>query len=269
MTTPERTRPSDGRSVAEGDDRLWCIDSGEGEVLLVLHPGGTDVRALGPLLAEFAEGYRIIAPERRGHGHTPDRAGEWHFADMAADTAALLDEMGVRRAQVVGWSDGAIVGLYLALSRPDLVSGLVFGGAPFHVDGWRAGVLGGEPPSFMADAYAEVSPDGAEYWAVVTGKSNRMHVTEPAVSEDDLRTLVMPVLVVLGDDDEVRFDHAVRMYEALPDGELAILPRSTHGLIVEKPDLLARVIRDFHAPDKANGVAPLRRHPDGHHGAGA
>ena len=56
---------------------------------------------------------------------------------------------------------------------------------------------------------------------------------------------------------------------ALPDGELAILPRSTHGLIVEKPDLLARVIRDFHAPDKANGVAPLRRHPDGHHGAGA
>lgn len=104
---------------------------------------------------------------------------------------------------------------------------------------------------------------------MVTEKSNRMHATEPAVSEPELRTLTMPVLVVLGDDDEVRFDHVVRMYEALPDGELAILPRSTHGLIVEKPDLLARVIRDFHTLDKSNGVAPIRRRPDRHQGAGA
>ncbi|MFT4228467.1 alpha/beta fold hydrolase [Micropruina sp.] len=86
-----------------------------------------------------------------------------------------------------------------------------------------------------------------------------MHESEPVIAEGDLSTLSMPVLVVLGDDDEVRFEHAIRMYEALPDGELAILPRSTHGLIVEKPALLAQLIRDFHAPDKNNGVAPIRR----------
>lgn len=269
MSTQDGTRLSDARHIAPSEDRLWCTDSGDGEVLLVLHPGGTDVRALSPLLHELAEGYRIIAPEQRGHGHTPDCDGEWHFADMASDTAALLDAMAVRRAHVVGWSDGAIVGLHLALSRPDLVASLVFGGAPFHVDGWRAGVLDGALPSFMADAYAAVSPDGAGHWPVVAEKSNRMHATEPAVSEPELRTLTMPVLVVLGDDDEVRFDHVVRMYEALPDGELAILPRSTHGLIVEKPDLLARVIRDFHTLDKSNGVAPIRRRPDRHQGAGA
>lgn len=238
---------------------LWFSDSGDGDALLALHPGGTDTRALGPLLAELSGTYRVLAPEQRGHGRTPDKEGEWHFAEMAADTANLLDELGVRRVHVVGWSDGAIVGLHVALARPGLVASLVFGGAPFNLSGWRDGVVGAEVPDFMAAAYAEVSPDGAEHWPMVVRKSNRMHESEPVVAESDLSRLSMPVLVVLGDDDEVRFEHAIRMYEALPDGELAILPRSTHGLIVEKPALLARLIRDFHAPDKGDGVAPIRR----------
>lgn len=241
---------------------LWFADDGDGAPLLVLHPGGTDTRALGALIDALAGSYRIIAPEQRGHGRSPDREGAWSFADMAADTAALLDELDVRRAHVVGWSDGAIVGLHLALARPDLVASLVFGGAPYRVDGWRDGVLEGEPPAFMADAYAEVSPDGADHWPVVVAKSNRMHEVEPTVTEEDLGALTMPVLVVLGDDDEVRFDHALRMVEALQDGELAIVPRATHGLIVEKPDLLARLIRDFHDPGKSDGVAPMRRRAD-------
>lgn len=240
---------------------VWYADHGEGPPLVVLHPGGTDVRALGPLLAEIGGGYRVLTPERRGHGHTPDVEGDWHFADMAADTAALLDKLEVSHAHIVGWSDGAIVGLYLAIARPDLVASLVFGGAPFQADGWCDGVLEAEedPPSFMAEAYAELSPDGADHWQVVTTKSNRMHKTEPAVTESQLQALSMPVLIVLGDDDQVRFDHALRMYESLPDGELAVVPRATHGLIVEKPDLLARLIHDFHSHDKGNGVAPLRR----------
>lgn len=238
---------------------LWHSDGSSGDALLLLHPGGTDTRALGPLLADLVGAYRVIAPEQRGHGHTPDRAGEWHFADMAADTAHLLDGLGLQDVHVVGWSDGAIVGLYLALTRPDLVGTLVFGGAPFDVSGWREGVVGAEFPEFMSAAYAEVSPDGAKHWRTVVAKSNRMHASEPAVTEDDLRRLALPVLVVVGDDDEVRLEHAIRMYEVLRDGELAILPRATHGLIVEKPALLGQLIRDFHDPTKNNGVAPIRR----------
>ncbi|WP_426518277.1 alpha/beta fold hydrolase [Diaminobutyricibacter sp. McL0618] len=240
---------------------LWfaAVGGSEDVPLVILHPGGTDSRSLAPLMKELASGYRVLTPEQRGHGRTPDRDGEWHFTDMAADTAALLDELGVTRAHVIGWSDGAIVGLELALLRPDLVTSLVFGEAAFQVGGWRTGVLGSEPPAFMAEAYAEISPDGASHWPVVVEKANRMHTLEPAISEADLRRLSMPVLIVLGDDGEVHFDHAVRMYEALLNGELAVVPRSTHGLIVEKPDLLARLIRDFHSPVQSDGLAPIRR----------
>lgn len=238
---------------------LWFADEGEGVPLVALHPGGTDSRALGPLVGALGPGYRVIMPERRGHGRTPDCDGEWHFSDMAADTASLLDELRVSRAHIVGWSDGAIVGLHLALARPDLVASLVFGGAAFQVNGWRDGVLAGEPPAFMADAYAELSPDGIGHWPDVVGKLDRLHQTEPDISLEQLRTLSTPTLIVMGDDDEVRLDHVTSMYDSLPHGELAIVPRATHGLIVEKPDLLARLIRDFHDPGKSDGLAPIRR----------
>jgi pimeloyl-ACP methyl ester carboxylesterase len=135
----------------------------------------------------------------------------------------------------------------------------VFGGAPFSVDGWHEGVLDGDPPRFMADAYAEVSPDPPEHWEVVTAKSRVLHTAEPAVTVTQLGGLDVPVLILCGDDDEVRLDHLAQMLEALPDGELAVVPRATHGLIVEQPDLVAQLVEAFHATDKSDGVAPRRR----------
>lgn len=238
---------------------LWFADRGAGELFVLLHPGGADARAFEPLMAELDGGYRFLTPDQHGHGRTPDREGEWSFADMAADTAALLEELGAGPAHVLGWSDGGVLGLYLAHTRPDLVRSLVVGGAPFHLDGWREGVLDGGAPGGVPEGYAELSPDGPEHWRVVAAKSDRLHEREPALMEDDVRALTMPVLILQGDDDEVRFEHTVRMYEALPDGELAIVPRASHGLIVEKPALLARLIRDFHDPGKTDGLVPIRR----------
>ncbi|AZS35741.1 Pimeloyl-[acyl-carrier protein] methyl ester esterase [Microbacterium lemovicicum] len=236
---------------------VWFSVSGDGEPLVALHPGGTDSRAMEPLLAELAD-YRRILIDRPGHGRSADSAGPWCFEDMADVIAGVLEELGVDSAHVVGWSDGAIVGLQLALRRPELVRSLVFGAGVFHHEGWRDGVLGGEPPDFMSDAYAEVSPDGRDHWRVVVAKSAALHAVAPTVSTTDLAHLVMPVLVVAGDDDEVRIEHLIEMFEALPDGELAILPRATHGALIEKPDLLARLIRDLHHP-AGNGLAPIRR----------
>ena len=236
---------------------VWSSVSGDGEPLVALHPGGTDSRAMEPLLAEFRD-YRRILIDRPGHGRCTDSAGPWSFEEMADVVAGVLDELRVDSAHVVGCSDGAIVGLQLALRRPELVRSLVVGAGVFHHEGWRDGVLGGEPPDFMCDAYTELSPDGRDHWPVVVAKSAALHEVAPQLSIADLSRLAMPALVVAGDDDEVRVEHLVEMFEALPDGELAILPRATHGALVEKPDLLARLIRDLHRP-AGNGLAPIRR----------
>lgn len=237
----------------------WTSDQGgPGTPIVLLHPGGTDSRSMSALAEAFG-GARVVLVDRAGHGRTPDVDGPWHFADMAEELAGTVRSLGAGPVHLVGWSDGAIVGLHLALAHPDLVRSLVFGGAPFSVDGWHEGVLDGDPPRFMADAYAEVSPDPPEHWEVVTAKSRVLHTAEPAVTVAQLRGLDVPVLILCGDDDEVRLDHLAQMLEALPDGELAVVPRATHGLVVEQPDLVAQLVEAFHATDKSDGVAPRRR----------
>ncbi|AOX67050.1 alpha/beta hydrolase [Curtobacterium sp. BH-2-1-1] len=237
----------------------WTSDpGGPGTPIVLLHPGGTDSRSMSALAEAFG-GARVVLVDRAGHGRSPDVDGPWHFADMAEELAGTVRSLGAGPVHLVGWSDGAIVGLHLALAHPDLVRSLVFGGAPFSVDGWHEGVLDGDPPRFMADAYAEVSPDPPEHWEVVTVKSRVLHTAEPAVTVAQLRGLDVPVLILCGDDDEVRLDHLAQMLEALPDGELAVVPRATHGLVVEQPDLVAQLVEAFHAADKSDGVAPRRR----------
>lgn len=248
------------RDVRMSEQDPWFDDRGTGPALAALHPGGTDSRSLAPLMAELGE-YRRILIDRPGHGRSSDVASEWSFNDMADSVAEVLTATAPQGAHIFGWSDGAIVGLSLALRHPHLVHSLVFGGAAFHRDGWVDGALAGEPPSFMADAYAEVSPDGAEHWPIVIKKAERLHKNEPTITVEQLRGILMPTLILVGDDDEVRFDHLLTMLETLPDAELAVVPRATHGLIVEKPELVARLIQDFHAPEKSDGLAPIRRAP--------
>ena len=237
----------------------WSTETGAGEEVLLLHPGGTDSAAMQPLSDQLSDCRRLLV-DRPGHGRSADLDGAWSFAQMADAMAGVLEARSIP-VHVVGWSDGAIVGLYLALRRPELVRSLVFGGAAFHRSGWLDGVLDGDPPGFMRDAYGEVSPDGVGHWPVVVQKAQELHRSEPALTAEDLRAVCLPVLIVVGDDDQVRWSHLIEMLEALPDGELAVIPRATHGAIVEKPALLAQLIREFHHEDRDDGIAPIRRRP--------
>lgn len=126
--------------------------------------------------------------------------------------------------------DGAVVGLMIAWLRPDLVRRLVFAAGVFHHGGWEQGVLDGEPPEFLRQSYSELSPDGVGHYEVVVAKLAAMHVREPALSEADLRQIAVRTLIMVGDDDEVRLEHAIAMYRSLPEAELAVVPGTSHGL---------------------------------------
>lgn len=241
--------------------RTWYDEKGTGDPVVLLHPGGADSRAFGPNRDAMAVRFRTFTPERRGHGHTPDVSGPITFELMAEDTIRFLETVVGGSARLVGYSDGAIVALLVARRRPDLVSHLVFVAGVFHYNGWLPGVIDPQhaPPPSMAASYGEVSPDGLDHFPVVVEKLARMHLTGPSLTADDLAGIECRTLVMLGDDDEVRLEHATTLYRGLPQAELAVVPGTSHGLLAEKPELCNKIISDFLSTEPVPTYAPIRR----------
>jgi pimeloyl-ACP methyl ester carboxylesterase len=240
---------------------MWYDERGQGEPFVLLHPGGAgvDSRALTPALDALAPLFHVYAPEQRGHGRTPDVAGPISYELMARDTIAFIETVIRRPVYLLGYSDGAVVALTIALRRPDLVRRLVFIAGIFHHHGWADGVLDGDPPDFLKESYGELSPDGIDHYDVIVTKLAAMHAHEPTFSSDDLGKLACRTLVMVADDDEVLLEHAVTMYRSVPNAELAVVPGTSHGLLHEKPELCNQLISEFITRDPVQTLAPIRR----------
>jgi pimeloyl-ACP methyl ester carboxylesterase len=241
----------------------WYDEQGAGEPLVLLHPGGVgvDSRAFGPNLPALASHFHLFLPERRGHGHTPDADGPYTYELVAEDTIYFIEQVVGAPVRLLGMSDGAIVALIVAIKRPDLVPRLICAAGVFHNSGWAPGVIDptDEPPDFLVASYREISPDGLDHYPVVHQKLNRMHSEGPTLTSANLKNIHCRTLVMVGDDDEVILEHALEFYRAIPNSELAVLPGTSHGLLVEKPDLCNKIILDFLMLDPVPTFAPIRR----------
>jgi pimeloyl-ACP methyl ester carboxylesterase len=177
---------------------------------------------------------------------------------MAQDTIAFLAAVGLSSADLVGWSDGALVGLLVALRRPDLVRRLVMigmhvnpaGQPPEMIEMQKLETMPDVIPPEVRDLYAAVSPDGPAHWDVVVDKMWRLWKTEPNMALGELASVAAPTLLIVGEHDFTTVEHAEAMRRALPDGRLAVVPEATHGLPMEMPDVAGRLVLDFlGAPD--------------------
>jgi pimeloyl-ACP methyl ester carboxylesterase len=251
----------DGKYVELNGIRTWYAEHGSGEPLLMLHPGGADSRALEPNLEAFISRFHVLMPERRGHGHTPDPPGPYSYELVADDTIHFIERVVGGRTRLFGMSDGAIVALLVALKRRDLVDRLICVAGVFHNSGWVEGAIDPvvEPPEFMVASYTAVSPDGEAHLLTVVKKLNEMHTNGPKLTQRDLKSIGCRTLVMIGDDDEVTLEHAIDFYRALPNGELAIVPGTSHGLLLEKPGLCNKIMSDFMTSDPVLTIAPIRR----------
>ncbi|MFH8793636.1 alpha/beta fold hydrolase [Streptomyces sp. NPDC017941] len=252
-----------GTYVQLGDVRTWYDEHGEGEPLVLLHGGLVDARFFEPNLGPLAARFHVYTPERRGHGHTPDVEGPITYQLMADDTVAFLEEVVGEPADLVGHSDGALVAMLVAMRRPDLVKRAVLISGGFNKAGEAAPDAEWDVDAifeFLGPTYAEVSPDGLEHFRVVVTKIGEMAAREPDLRASDLATVIPRTLVMFSDDDLVTMRHAVEMYEALPNAELAVVPGTSHFLTQEKPDLVNALVLDFLSTDKAaRTIAPIRR----------
>jgi pimeloyl-ACP methyl ester carboxylesterase len=220
---------------------MYVEVEGDGPDLVLLHGGGGTVEDLAGLRSALGPGRRLIVPEQRAHGRTPD-VGGLSYAQMAADTAALLDGMDVRGADLVGWSDGGIIALMVARDRPDLVRHLVAIGANVDSDG-APDPMSPQATSWFAGAIpADLDFDMSEE---SKAKLLVMWHAGPEITVADLARVSPPVLLMSGDRDLVTLEHTLAMYHALPDARLAVIPGANHHAPQTRPEAVVAIIVEF------------------------
>jgi pimeloyl-ACP methyl ester carboxylesterase len=234
---------------------------GHGKPLVLLHGGGATIEESFPRqISYFARSRLVIAPEQVGHGRTRDVAGLLSYAEMAENTAALLDTLRVENADVLGWSDGGDVGLILAARHPRLVRRLAVTGANItpaadsdtpevlaEVQGWNPG----EDKEGQA-RYGRLSADSASHFVAFAGKLKQLWLTHPTpeeLSPDILKHVQAPTLVMAGDHDVIRIEHTLVIFRNLPRARLLIVPKSPHNTLGEHADWLNPLIAAFFAEE--------------------
>ncbi|MEA2310239.1 MAG: hypothetical protein QOE28_207 [Solirubrobacteraceae bacterium] len=251
-----------------GELEMYYEIHGEGPPLLLLHGAYMTIDTMGPLLPGLAATRRVIAVEQQGHGHTADIDRPLTYEQMADDTAALAEHLGIESADVVGFSMGGGIALQLALRRPGLVRRLVLASASFRHDGMHAVALEMFPsitPEMFAgtpieDAYLRNAPNPGDFPKLVE-KLTALDTAPYAWREDDIRAIPAPTLVILGDSDGIRLEHAIELFglrgggvmgdlAGLPESQLAVLPGTSHfappgsGLL-DRADWLLAMIPPF------------------------
>jgi pimeloyl-ACP methyl ester carboxylesterase len=227
----------------------WAkVPTGKGTTLVLLHGGMSSsaslLKSVGPSLATR---YRIAAFDRRGHGRSADTDAPFSYDAMADETIAFLEYLK-RRVHLVGHSDGGNIALLVAMRRPDLVRRVVVIGANYHFKGLLPVPVfdtASEEFAQWAQRYGEHSPDGPEHALVVEEKTRIMTFSQPTLKVKNLATISVPVLVMAGDDDVATLTHTCSMYEAIPQGQLAIVPGTSHMLLKERTKESVRIIDHF------------------------
>ena len=261
------TDPQTGYAPVNGLE-MYYETLGDGRPLVLLHGAYMTIDLMGPLLPGLAESRQVVAVEQQGHGRTADVDRPITYEQMAEDTAALMRHLDLADADVLGYSMGGGIALELAIRHPDLVRRLVVASASYASDAMHPEALAMFPsitPELFAatpieEAYLRLAPDPGGFPKLVE-KMKELDTTDFALAEDDVRGIAAPTLIVLGDSDGVRLEHAVRFFKLLgggvmgdlsgmPKSQLAVLPATAHFVppgfgLLDRSDWLLAMIPPF------------------------
>jgi pimeloyl-ACP methyl ester carboxylesterase len=236
---------------------------GAGQPLVVLHGAFMTIELMGKLIPELAKSRQVIAVEFQGHGRTADIDRPLSYEQLADDTAALLRHLGIGNADVYGYSLGGGVALQLAIRHPALVRKLVVVSASYTSDGAYPEVFAAieqiGPEMFdgtpWREAYDRTAPD-PEAFAALVGRTKQLDMTPFDWTAEAVRAIAAPTLIVIGDSDGTRPEHAVEMFRLrgggvfgdlteMPASQLAILPGTNHVGMLDRADWLLALVPPF------------------------
>jgi pimeloyl-ACP methyl ester carboxylesterase len=255
--TPALPRAAHPGHFTHDGARLWYATLGQGAPILLLHGGLANAGYLGDLAAALAADHRVVLMDSRGHGRSTRDARPFSYDVMAADVVALLDHLGIAKAAIVGWSDGAILGLLVAIRHPERMSRLFAFAA--NTDPSGVADASGQPVveaylARTAKEYAALSETPDDYEAFKSAVTT-MWATQPHITREELRGISTPTWIVDGDHDEmIRRENTELMAAEIPVAGLLILPTVGHFGFLQAPGLFTDAVRRFLAEGGSGGT---------------
>ena len=252
--TAAAPHPRTGYATVNGLRMYYELHGSGGTPLVLIHGGGSTIGTnFGRVLPLLSRTRRVIAVEVQAHGHTRDVDRPFTFEQDADDVAALLDSLHVPKADVLGFSNGGTTALQIAIRHPAKVNRLVIASSNFKRDGMQAGfwesmekVTYADLPQPYKDAYLKINPSQEGVHAMHDRDAKRMRAFRD-IPDDAIRGIQAPTLVLVGDKDAIRPEHALELSKLLPHGRLSILP-GTHGSYLGEimtPEVSDRTVKIF------------------------
>ena len=241
--------PAGGDTLERDGTRIWFAQYGAGPVALLLHGGMGNANNFGfQVPALTAAGFSVVVMDSRGHGRSSWDGGDFSYSRMADDAFAVLDRLGVERAAVVGWSDGACTGLAMAKAAPERVAGVLFFGCNVDASGSLPFVFTdtiGNCLTRHKKDYAALSPE-PELFEAMSAALQVMQGSQPDYAAADLEEIEVPVTVVQAERDEfIRAEHAQYIADAVPGASYVEMAGVSHFAPVQRPEVFNGVVVEF------------------------
>lgn len=245
-----------GKPVCEyiqlNDVKIYYEISGHGEPLLLLHGVGGFIESFYKIIPSLSKKYKVIAMDSRGHGRSSDTTESITYEKMALDVVSLLNHLNIKKTNVLGWSDGAITAIHLSIYSPERINSIISVGVNTQVNGLKTDAIKYftevTPKSWNALSrlsYKYFAPN-PEYWEKLVYKLKVMLLTLPNYSDKELQNIKTPILLIIGDKDElISLEHTAEISELIPSSKLFIFKNATHNIPLENPKEIVSAINTF------------------------
>lgn len=223
--------------------KMYCEIYGSGKPLLMIHGNGGSINSFANNISYFSKKYKVIVADSRSQGKSKDENDSLSFEMMADDEAALLDALHIDSAYVLGWSDGGINALLLAMRHPQKVIKLASTGANLWPD--STAII---PLVWKHDKIFYDSSRNKKFTSAVEKNDWKLFLLDwfqPNISLASLQAIKCPALIIGGDHDVITIEHTVQIYQNIPHAYLWIVPDSGHGTLVEHADEFNKRVDEF------------------------
>lgn len=248
MPAPMPTPVATGMAPVNGIE-MYYATYGAGDPVLLIHGGLGNADIWQAQVADLMKDHLVIVADSRGHGRSTRTAEPFGYDLMSSDYLALLDYLKIDKVDLVGWSDGGIIGLDIAMTHPERLDHLFAQAANITTDGVNPAVatdaVFGSYIDWMSKDYARLSPTPDQFEAFV-GQISEMWASQPNWTDAQVAAITVPTEIVVGDHDEAILPaHSEKIAGLIPGAKLVILPDASHFAMLQAPDEYTAAVRAF------------------------